>query len=93
MPLVTLNPTYEERSAQLTAAPALATLEGASVALLDNNKKNVGTFLSFVEERLRRDHGVREVIRLRKSNMSAPAPEDVMRQATVCEAVIAAIGD
>jgi hypothetical protein len=25
--------------------------------------------------------------------MSAPAPADVMRQATVCEAVIAAIGD
>ena len=93
MPLVTLDPTYEARSAQRTAAPALATLEGASVALLDNNKKNVGTFLSFVEELLRRDHGVREVIRLRKSNMSAPAPVDVMRQATVCEAVIAAIGD
>jgi hypothetical protein len=93
MPLVTLNPTYEKRSAQQTAAPALATLEGATVGLLDNNKKNVGTFLSFVEERLRRDHGVREVVRLRKSNMSAPAPADIMRQLTVCEAVIAAIGD
>ena len=93
MDIVTLDPTFEERPAARALAPALTSLEGATVGLLDNNKKNVGHFLQFVAEELTERHGVKEVVRRRKANMSAPAPEDVMLELIPCDAVIAAIGD
>lgn len=93
MPLTTLNPTYEDASAQTRPAPRLATLEGATVGLLDNSKRNVGHFLGYIEEILRTEHGVSDVVRARKANMSAPAPDDVMARLTACDAVFSAIGD
>jgi hypothetical protein len=93
MPLTTLNPTYEDASAQARPAPPLRTLEGATVGLLDNSKRNVGHFLAYVEEILRAEHGVTEVVSARKPNMSALAPDDVMARLTACDAVFSAIGD
>lgn len=93
MPLITLNPTYEENTRAAVRAPALKTLEGATVGLLDNGKKNVGHFLADVEQLLRSEHGVAEVTWRRKDNMSAPAPADVMRDLAACDAMFVAIGD
>ncbi len=93
MEIVTLNPTFEERTAPLATAPGLDTLAGATVGLLDNNKHNVGHFLQYVGERLQSEHGVAELVRRRKSNMSAPAPAEVLRDLLGCDAVISAIGD
>ena len=93
MPLTTLRPTYEDTSAAAEPAPRLDTLDGMTVGLLDNSKKNVGHFLAYVEEILRSEHGVAEVVRARKANMSAPAPDDVMARLTACDVVFSAIGD
>lgn len=93
MEIVTLDPTFEERPETSSLAPRLASLEGITLGLLDNNKKNVGHFLQFVAEELTERHGVGEIVRRRKQNMSAPAPEDVMLELIPCDAVISAIGD
>ncbi len=93
MPLMFLNPTYEDAIPTAGRAPALPSLAGATVGLLDNNKKNVGQFLHYMEELLHSEYGVARVLRRRKSNMSAPAPAEVMRDLVACDAVIVAIGD
>lgn len=81
-----LNATYEQ-------APAVRQLEGATVALLDNNKKNATHFLNYVEEVLRTDYGVGDVVRLLKRNLSAPAPAEVLQKLRGCDAMFTAIGD
>lgn len=93
MPLRTFNPTFEDTVAAARPAPRPSTLHGATVGLLDNSKRNVGHFLADVEDILREEHGVGEVVRARKANMSAPAPDDVMAQLTACDVVFSAIGD
>lgn len=93
MDFVTLDPTFEERTATRAAAPPLVSLRGATVGLLSNGKTNVAPFLDEVDSLLRSEHGVAEVVRLRKPNMSAPAPADVMRDLVACDAAFSAIGD
>lgn len=88
-----LNPTYEEASEPLALAPPLRTLRGATIGLLDNNKKNAGHFLHYVAELLREEQGAAEVKRFRKSNATAPAPAETMAELVACDAVVTAIGD
>jgi hypothetical protein len=91
--IVALNPTFEERVGEQSLAPALRSLKGATIGLLDNSKKNVGHFLQYVGEELVERHGVATLVRRRKVNMSAPAPQEVMIDLIPCDAVIIAIGD
>ena len=87
-----LDPT-PERPAEARPAPGLAGLAGARIGLLDNSKIRVDRFCDFVEEILRTEYGVADVIRLRKRNASAPAPEDIIGELLACDAVISAVGD
>jgi hypothetical protein len=88
-----LDPT-PERPAETTApARALTGLAGARIGLLDNSKIRVDRFCDFVEEILRTEYGVADVVRRRKRNASAPAPDEVMGELLACDAVISAIGD
>jgi len=89
----TLNPTYEEVVAPRGEAPRLVSLKGATVGLLDNSKRCATHFLNYVEEILRADHEVFDVVRWEKSNVSAPAPDDVMARLVDCDAMITAMGD
>lgn len=93
MPITILNPTFEGHSRSLALAPRLASLEGRTIGLLDNNKKNVGHFLGHVEDVLRADYGVSSFVRRVKSNTSTPVPADILRDLTKCDAVISAVGD
>ncbi|MCA1841894.1 MAG: hypothetical protein LC792_01635 [Actinobacteria bacterium] len=89
-----LDPTPERPAVATTPpAPALPELAGARIGILDNGKIRVDRFCDFVEELLRTDYGVAEVIRRRKRNASAPAPAEVMSDLLVCDAVISAVGD
>jgi hypothetical protein len=63
------------------------------VGLLDNGKMNVDRFLDHVETLLRARHGVRDVVRRRKPNMSAPAPAEILGALAACDAVVSAVGD
>jgi hypothetical protein len=75
-------------------APRPPRLVGATVGLLANGKTHGMTFLDRVAEHLQARHGVRQLLRVTKTNASAPArPEDSALLAARCAAVITAIGD
>ena len=93
MSIVVLDPTSTTTSRSVRLAPRLATLAGTRIALLDNGKVNVDRFLDHVERILRTVHGVRDVVRRRKPNMSAPAPDAMLAEVAACDAVVSAVGD
>ena len=93
MPITVLDPTPAMVTRAARMAPRLPSLAGATVGLLDNGKMNVDRFLDHVEDVLRGRHGVKDVVRRRKPNMSAPAPPEVLRDLAACDAVVSAVGD
>jgi hypothetical protein len=88
-----LDPTAEAAAVATAAAPPLPHLAGARIGLLDNSKIRVDRFCDFVEEILRSEYGVAEVVRRRKRNASAPAGADVLADLLACDGVISAVGD
>ncbi len=88
-----LDPTHEAGTGEFKAAPRLTTLEGATVAIISNGKKNTKPFFDAMEAELSKSHGVTEVARLTKSNYSAPAEAAVLQQAEKWQAIIAGVGD
>jgi hypothetical protein len=88
-----LDPTPEGPATATGPAAALGSLAGTRIGLLDNSKIRVDRFCDFVEEILRTEYGVADVVRRRKRNASAPAPDDVIADLLTCDAVISAVGD
>jgi hypothetical protein len=88
-----LDPTAEEAAVTTTSAAQLASLEGRTVGLLDNGKIRVRELLDHVEEILRSQYGVAQVLRVRKPDASRPAPPEIMANLKRCEAIISAVGD
>lgn len=75
-------------------APRPAVLRGATLGLLANGKSNGMALLDRIAEHLRERHGVAEVLRVAKTNASAPVTdEDGDRLVVHCAAVVTAIGD
>ena len=93
MAIIVLDPTVATAQAGVPLAPALRSLAGKRIGLLDNGKVNVDRFLDHVEDIVRTRHGVADVVRRRKPNMSAPAPDAVLAELAACDAVVSAVGD
>jgi hypothetical protein len=93
MALRVLDPRLSAEGEPLRLAPALASLNGAVIALLDNAKIGTERFYDFVAEVLRKEYGVREFIRRRKPDASRPASKDLIAELSGADAVISAIGD
>ncbi|MBW3657824.1 MAG: hypothetical protein KY457_04240 [Actinobacteria bacterium] len=74
-------------------APRPASLAGVTVGLLDISKPRGQEFLDRVEQHLRADHDVADVVRLRKPTFARPAPADVLAEAERCGAVLVALAD
>jgi hypothetical protein len=75
-------------------APRPVTLRGATIGLLANGKSNGMVLLDRIAERLRERHAIADVLRVSKTNASAPvSEEDAALLAKHCGAVITAIGD
>jgi hypothetical protein len=88
-----LDPRLDPEGAALRLAPALPSLEGAVVGLLDNAKIGTGRFFDFVAEILRSEYGVRELIRRRKPDATRPVTPEMLAELSGADAVISAIGD
>lgn len=89
-----VSPRYESRAAARSLAPRLATLAGARVGLLDNDKPKADRLLEHVAALLQERHGVRELVRVRKGSATKPAePEHLARLRKEVDAVVTAIGD
>ena len=91
-----LDPTLSDAAAPAAQprAPRPRDLRGLTVGLLANGKSNGMALLDGIAERLRERHGIGEVVRVAKTNASAPVSEDdVERLAKRCAVVVTAIGD
>ena len=75
------------------AAP-LADPRDRVIGILDNGKWNAGKLLAGIGDRLRRDHGVDNIIVRKKPTFSRPADGALLAElAEACDAVVTAIGD
>jgi len=90
-----LDPTLLTSAATASSpAPRPVELTGATVGLLANGKSNGMALLDRIAEILRERHGIGEVVRVAKTNASAPVrEEDAELLAKRCAAVVTAIGD
>ena len=91
-----LDPTLAAAPAPtvMPRAPRPAVLRGATLGLLANGKSNGMAFLDRIAERLRERHQIGDVVRVAKTNASAPVSEsDAEVLAARCAVVITAIGD
>ena len=91
-----LDPTLRAPAATTTTprAPRKTSLDGVTIGLLANGKSNGMALLERVMERLAARHAIVEVVRVAKTNASAPVKEeDAELLAKCCAAVVTAIGD
>jgi hypothetical protein len=93
MTLRVLNPTQGATTEALAMAPPLASLNGAVIGMIDNAKIGTERLFDFIEEILRKDHGVREFIRRRKPDASRPVPPQMLAEMQGADAILSAIGD
>lgn len=93
MVLRVLDPRLSAEGEALRPAPALKSLEGAVVGMIDNSKIGTTKLFDFIAEILREQHGVREVLRVRKSNPSKPVPPEMLASIAGADAILAATGD
>ncbi len=88
-----LDPTNETAPPLGRLAPRLAGLGGMRIGIISNGKEGTKGFFVHLEQMLRRDCGVAEVITRVKSNYSAPADAWIAAEMRGWDAVIAGIGD
>jgi len=93
MSIRVFDPTAEDAAATTTGPRRLVSLQGRTIGLLDNGKFRVRELLDHVEDMLRSQYGVAEVLRFRKPDASRPAPPAVMADMQRCEAITSAVGD
>jgi hypothetical protein len=92
MAVVLMDPTGELEPAARATAPRLATLDGATVGLLDISKPRGDVFLDRIQARLN-ERGV-ATIRYEKPTYTKPAPIDLRQKIAVeCQAVVEALAD
>jgi hypothetical protein len=88
-----ISPIDERTRPPVPFARRLPGLAGQRIALLDISKPKGAEFLDRIEQRLREEHGVAEVVRLRKPTFTRPAPADILSEAERCGAVLVALAD
>ncbi len=93
MPVTLVHPGNETAVKASTPPPRLASLKGRKIGLLDISKPGGGFFLDRLEELLRTEHGVAEVVRARKPTFAKNAPQSVIDQLKSVDAVIEALAD
>jgi hypothetical protein len=92
--LVVLDPVVEPTPNQVAMAPRPGSLLGKKIGFIDNTKPNVRQFLDMLEQELKDNYGVTEIVRRRKANASViAAPEILDELAANTDLVVAAVGD
>ena len=93
MAIEVLDPTYGDETKEFAPADRLASLKGATVGVISNGKQGTRPFFDALERELLESHGVAEVVRVTKSNYSAPADPDIMDRAREWTALVVGVGD
>ncbi len=91
---VLLHPAAEGSAETHGLARRLPTLEGMTVGLVDNHKKNADVFLEELARILQDDYGVSQIVTYRKASQSMPTPPEALDDlARRCDATIHAVAD
>jgi hypothetical protein len=93
MDLEVLDPTNETIPPIGQPAPRLTTLAGKTVGFISNGKEGTKGFFAHLEQMLRADFGVANVVTRVKSNFSAPAEPHIAAEIPQWDAVVSGIGD
>ncbi len=93
MTIRVLDPTFEDAILTVGESDCLASFAEHSIALLDNGKVNGREFFDHIEQILRSEYGVANVLRFEKADASRPAPAEMIAAAVRCDAVISGVGD
>ncbi len=93
MTLKVLDPRQLPESGGSALAPALPSLDGAVIGLLDNAKIGTAGFYGHVGAILRSRYGVREFIQRRKPDTSRPVPPGMLAELSGADAIVSGIGD
>jgi len=93
MTLKLLDPTLSSEGGPLQLAPAVASLQGAVIGLIDNAKIGTGPFYDFVSEILKTEYGAREFIRVRKPDTTRPVSPEMLASLRGADVILSAIGD
>ena len=88
-----LDPTSEAEAVATTLAPRLESLAGKTVGIISNGKEGTRGFFAHLEDILRSDLQVANVVHRTKSNYSAPADAAIMAEAAGWDAAVTGIGD
>jgi hypothetical protein len=90
-----LDPTgVGDLASDTTLAPRVTSLEGTTLALLDNGKPNGSVLLSEIGSYLKAEYGVRDVVMFTKAYFGTPVePTQMQEILATCNFAVAAIGD
>ena len=92
--ITVLHPAAEDVAEILCLAPRLPSLQGMTVGLIDNHKRNANVYLEALGHLLQHRYGVSQVVTYRKISQSMPTPDAVLDQlASTCDAIIHAVAD
>ena len=91
---IVLHPAAEDIAETHGTASRLASLQGMTVGLVDNHKRNANVFLEELGRILTDQYGVAEIVTYRKASQSMPTPPEVLDDlAARCDATIHAVAD
>ena len=93
MTLKVLDPTLASEGGPLRLAPALPSLEGAVVGMIDNAKLGTERLFDYIAEILKKEYGAREFLRCRKPDTTRPVPPEMLASIRGADAILSAIGD
>lgn len=93
MPVTLINPMNETVVKAAPPPVRLETLAGKRIGLLDISKPGGSFFLDRLEKILRERYRAAEIVRARKPTFSKNAPDPVIEQLRVADAVVEALAD
>ena len=88
-----LDPTPEKAPPVGQLAPRLDTLQGKTIGFISNGKEGTKGFFRHLDQILRDEYLVAEVVGRTKSNYSAPADAHIVAEIKTWDAVVSGIGD
>ena len=87
------DPTNEKSSDGAALAPRLTSLSGKTIGIVTNEKEGTKGYFRHLDQLLRSELGVKDVIWRAKANYSAPAGLQIVAEMRNWDAVVSGIGD
>ena len=92
--MIVLHLGAEDAARKFGLAPRLSDLNGTTVGLIDNHKRNADVYIAELSRVLQEEYGVSKVVTYRKASQSIPTPDDVLDSlAAECDAIVHAVAD